>query len=180
MKLWTVHTHNTATVPGADEAPFVSDPKRRREKILNSITATQAFSRKGLWGIVLFLSASLLASYLQNYGLTSCLSPEIRDMLGPAPLTVLIDILLAVSTVSSLINIAGRITEGDKPQRTWSHVGFRILFYGLYFISDALSAHILLVFVTGILVLGLEQYALWFYASRTIRDERQLLGVLGQ
>lgn len=180
MKLWTINKINKSTVPVADDAPFVSDPSRRREKIQKAINAIQAHSRKGLWGILFFLSASLIAFYFQDYGLTSCLPPEIREMLGPAPFTVLIDILLAVSTISSLINIAGRITEGDKPQRTWSHVGFRVLFYGLYFTSDALSGHLLTVFITGILVLGLEQYALWFYASRTIRNELQLLGALGQ
>lgn len=180
MKLWTINKNNESTVPVADDAPFVSDPVWRREKILKAINSIQAHSRKGLWGILFFLSASVVAFYFRDYGLTSCLSPEIREILGPAPFTVLIDILLAVSTVSSLINIAGRINEGDKPRRTWSHVGFRILFYGLYFISDALSAHVLVVFITGILVLGLEQYALWFYASRTIRNEQQLLGALGQ
>lgn len=180
MTTQTMLRKDESTVPVADAAPFVSDPTRRREKILKAINATQAYSRKGLWGILSFLSASMVAFYFQDLGLTSCLSPEMREVLGPAPYTILIDILMTVSTISSLINIAGRINEGEKPRRTWSHVGFRVLFYMLYFISDALSTHILTVFLTGILVLGLEQYALWFYASRTIREERQLLGALGQ
>lgn len=180
MKLWTIYKFNKTTAPVADDSPFVSDPTRRREKILRAINSIQSHSRKGLWGILLFLSASGIAFYFQDYGLTSCLTPEVRELLGPAPFTVLIDILMAVSTVSSLINIAGRINEGDKPQRTWAHVGFRVLFYGLYFMNDTLSAHLLAVFATGILVLGLEQYAHWYYASRTIRNELRLLGALGQ
>ena len=88
---------------------------------------------------------SIVAYQLRDQTLTGCLSSAFREQLGPAPPDILIDILQLVSTFSSLILIAGKIydgrTAGDSwtPGNTWAHLGFRLVFFPLYFIADSLG-----------------------------------------
>ena len=140
----------------------------------------QMHVRKGLWGLLVFLAASAVAFAGADQGLPSCLATNLREVLGPAPYVILIDIVLAVSTACDLVLIAGRIKEGDKPRRICFHLGFRTVFYLLYFIADALSTRVLPVFFAGVLVLGLEQYALMLFASRAIRESRQMLAAIAR
>src|SRR5512136_922537 len=67
--------------------------------IKTSIDDLHVFSRKGLWGMFLFLAASVLAFTFQDHSLTSVLPPEFRECLGMTPPVLLIDIVLAVSTI---------------------------------------------------------------------------------
>jgi len=180
MKTWTVREKNTMTKPADEGEPFVADPGLRRSMILRTIDAIQLHTRKGLWGLLVFLAVSAMAFAFADHGLSNCLATELRELLGPAPYVILIDIVLALSTACDLVLIAGRIKEGDKPRRIWFHLSFRTVFYLLYFIADALSARVLTVFLTGVLVLGLEQYALMLFATRTIREGRELLAAIAR
>jgi hypothetical protein len=137
-------------------------------------------SRKGLWALIVFFAVSIVAYQLRDLTLTGCLSTTFREQLGPAPPDILIDILQLVSTYSSLILIAGKIydgrTAGDSwtPGNTWVHLGFRLIFYPLYFIADSLGAHFDFVFVSGLVVLGLQHYSIWKYSSRAIEQKLTL------
>ena len=137
-------------------------------------------SRKGMWALVIFLGVSIVAFQLRDQTLTGCLSAAFREQLGPAPPETLIDILQFVSTFSSLILIAGRIYDGSKPGNTWTpgstwaHLGFRLVFYPLYFIADCLGAHFAMVFISGIVVLGLQHYNIWNYSTRVIEEKLTL------
>ena len=137
-------------------------------------------SRKGLWALIIFFAVSIVAYQLRDHTLTGCLSTAVREQLGPAPPETLIDILQFVSTFSSLILIAGRIYEGCKPGNswtpgnTWAHLGFRLVFFPIYFIADSLGAHFAIVFVSGIVVLGLQHYNIWNYSSRVIEEKLTL------
>ena len=180
MKTWSEKGMFSMTKPAEEGVPFVADPGLRRAMIQRTIDAIHGHTRKGLWGLLIFLAASTMAFAGAEHGLSTCLSVELREVLGPAPYVILIDIVLVVSTVCDLVMIAGRIKEGDKPRRIWSHLGFRTVFYLLYFIADALSARVVTVFLTGVLVLGLEQYALMIFANRTIRESRELLAAIAR
>ena len=138
-------------------------------RIEGSIEELHVFSRKGLWGLFLFLAASVLAFTFQDHSLTSVLPPEFREWLGLAPPVLLIDMVLAISTICSLILIAVRIYAGQEPDHTWwPHLGFRVSFYLLYFMADALTGRINIVFMTGIAVLALQHYHIWNYATKAI------------
>ena len=128
-------------------------------------------SRKGLWGLAIFLVASIVAFQFRDQTLTGCLSSAFREQLGPAPPEILIDILQVVSTFSSLILIAGKIYDGRVPGNTWMHLGFRLVFFPLYFMADSLGAHFDFVFVSGLVVLALQHYNIWNYASRAIEKK---------
>lgn len=125
-------------------------------------------SRRGLWGLLIFLAASVIAFYFRDQGLSSSFTPNIRELLGPAPPLLLVNIIVAISTFSSLILIGGRIFHGWEPGNTWTHLFFRLLFYLLYFVVDSLTAYYHALFISGLVVLGLQHYNIWSHANRAI------------
>jgi len=134
----------------------------------NDIDRLFVASRKGLWGLLIFIAASIIAFYFRDQGLTSCLPPDIREMIGPVPPMFLVNLVVWVSTFSSLIIIGGRIYHGREPGKTGTHLFFRLLFYLLYFAVDSLSGYYHALFISGLVVLALQHYNIWNYTSRTI------------
>lgn len=142
-----------------------------RNTIETDIERLYVFSRKEMWAVLIFLAGSMMAYYFRDQTLTGCLSASFRAQLGSAPPEILIDILQIVSTFSSLILIAGRIYNGRLPGNTWVHLGFRLMFYPLYFIADCMGAHFDFVFVSGLIVLALQHYNFWNYSSLEMDDK---------
>ena len=125
-------------------------------------------SRSGLRGLLIFLVASAVALYFREHSLAGSLSANIMDQLGSTPPVILINCVFGASTLSSLIIIAGRIYNDRKPGKTTSHLWFRVFFYLLYFISGALGDYFNVVFISGLVVLGLQHYNVWNYYMRAI------------
>jgi len=125
-------------------------------------------SRSGLWGVFIFLAASALALYFNEQSLAGSLPANIMDRLGSTPPTILVNCVFGASTISSLISIAGRIYHDREPGKTSTHLWFRVFFYLLYFISGALSDYFNVVFISGLVVLGLQHYNVWNYYMRAI------------
>ena len=125
-------------------------------------------SRNGLWGLLIFLGASAIALYFSKHSLASSLPSGIMDQLGSTPPVILINYVFGASTLSSLIIIAGRIYKDREPGRTSTHLWFRVFFYLLYFISGALGDYFNMVFISGLVVLGLQHYNVWNYYLRAI------------
>lgn len=124
--------------------------------------------RSGLWGVFMFLGTSVIALYFSKYSLASSLPADIMNLLGSTPPVILINYVFGASTLSSLIIIAGRIYNGLEPGKTSTHLWFRVFFYLLYFISGALSEYFNMVFISGLVVLGLQHYNVWNYYMRAI------------
>jgi hypothetical protein len=124
--------------------------------------------RSGLWGVLIFLGASAVALYFKKQSLAGVLPPDIMELLGSTPPVILINCVFGASTLSSLISIAGRIYHNRKPGKTTTHLWFRVFFYLLYFISGALSDYFNVVFISGLVVLGLQHYNVWNYYMRAI------------
>lgn len=125
-------------------------------------------SRSGLRGLFVFLGASAIALFFIEHSLAGSLPTDIMDQLGSTPSVILINCVFGASTLSSLISIAGRIYNGRKPGKTSTHLWFRVFFYLLYFISGALSDYFNVVFISGLVVLGLQHYNVWNYYLRAI------------
>jgi hypothetical protein len=125
-------------------------------------------SRSGLRGVLLFLGASIFALYFNEQSLVGSLPADIMDILGSTPSVILVNCVFGASTLSSLISIAGKIYHNLEPGNTSTHLLFRISFYLLYFISGALSNHFNMVFISGMVVLGLQHYNVWNYYLRAI------------
>ena len=124
--------------------------------------------RSGLWGLFIFLGASVIAFYLNKHSLAGSLPVDIMEFLGSTPPVILINCVFGASTLSSLISIAGRIYHNREPGKTSTHLWFRVFFYLLYFISGALSDYFNVVFISGLVVLGLQHYNVWNYYMRAI------------
>lgn len=125
-------------------------------------------SRSGLWGVLIFLGASAIALYFNDRSLAGSLPADIMAQLGSTPSVILVNCVFGASTISSLISIAGRIHSGLEPGNTSTHLWFRMFFYLLYFISGALSNYFNVVFISGLVVLGLQHYNVWNYYMRAI------------
>jgi hypothetical protein len=125
-------------------------------------------SRSGLWGVLIFLAASALALYFNEQSLAGSLPANIMDRLGSTPPTILVNCVFGASTISSLISIAGRIYHTREPGKTSTHLWFRVFFYLLYFISGDLANYFNVVFISGLVVLGLQHYNVWNYYMRAI------------
>jgi hypothetical protein len=121
-----------------------------------------------LWGLLIFLGVSALALYFRDHTLTGTLPPGLMEQLGPMPPVFLINIVLGVSTLCSLIIIAGRLYSRSKPGNTWTHLWFRLAFYGLYFMADSLDSYFNMVFISSLSVLALQHYNFWNYYLRII------------
>lgn len=170
----TMHGHHNvqqgkpAPVPVQEAATDCRSGRSIRKALYDDINKLCVCSRKGLWGLLIFLATSILVFYCHDQGLSSCISPEFREQLGPAPPVILVNILMGISVLSSLILIGGRISQGLEPGNTWMHLFFRLLFYPVYFVIDALSGYYHAVFISGLIVLALQHYNIWSYATKGI------------
>lgn len=161
-------------VPAMESAVNPWDTPQKKKSIEADIDKLYVCSRKGLWALAIFLLASIIAYQCRDLTLTGCLSASFREQLGPAPPEILVDALQVVSTFSSLILISGRIYDRRTPGNTWMHLGFRLIFYPLYFVCDLLGPHFDFVFVSGLVVLALQHYNIWNYAQRAIEKKMSL------
>jgi hypothetical protein len=125
-------------------------------------------SRSGLRSVFMFLTASVIGLYFKEQSLAASLPANIMDWLGSTPPTILVNYVFGASTLSSLISIAGRIYHDREPGNTSTQLCFRVFFYLLYFISGDLATYFNVVFISGLVVLGLQHYNVWNYYMRVI------------
>ena len=125
-------------------------------------------SRSGLRGLLIFLGTSAIALYFSDHSLAGSLPSNIMDQLSSTPPVILINCVFGASTLSSLVLIAGRIYNDREPGNTSTHLWFRVFFYLLYFVSGALGDYFNVVFISGLVVLGLQHYNVWNYYMRAI------------
>ena len=161
---------------------FTTDGKRSEAPLEDSFNVSEAqqdnseaniydlYHRlfSGLWGLFVFLVASSVALYYNEQSLAGSIPADIMDQLGSTPSVILVNCVFGASTVSSLIIIGGRIYHDLKPGKTSTQLWFRMFFYLLYFISGALGDYFNVVFISGLVVLGLQHYNVWNYYMRAI------------
>ena len=149
----------------------------RRAEIRQTIDGLYAASRSGLWRVLLFLAVSAVALQFQDVELFATLPGNIREALGAPPPPFLIHLVLAVSTVSALILIAGRgPEESGRESAGWLQFGMSAFFYPLYAMTSTLSAFFPAVFAAGLLVLFCDHASVWYHSSCAIREEKERLG----
>lgn len=154
----------TATVTSGN----FSAPNRLDHALEATIDDLYTNSRSGLRGLLIFLGASAIALYFNEQTLAGSLPAGIMAQLGATPSVILINWVFGASTLSSLISIAGKIYHEREPGKTSIHLSFRVAFYLLYFISGVLSEYFNVVFIAGLVVLGLQHYNVWNYYMRAI------------
>ncbi|MGE4342872.1 MAG: menaquinol oxidoreductase [Geoalkalibacter sp.] len=148
-------------------------PAKTREQGLERIRKLQSVSRRGLWGLAIFLGISMVA--LPQAGVLPTISRNVREMLGAAPPTNLISIALVVYSFSALVLILSRIGSGNGSYRGWSHLGYLSAFYAFYYYADALDSNFWAIFAAGFTILSLEHYHIWTFCRENIRKEKEHL-----
>jgi hypothetical protein len=141
-----------------------------RELILISISQLQALSRRGLWGILLFLTLSAVTLYLSESGMLALAPAGLKELFGDLPPTHLIHLAMAVSWLSALVLIMGRVTGDAPPGYNWYNIGLPTAFYPLYVFADSGGAHFPVVFAAGLTLLIVEHVSVLFFASKAIRE----------
>ena len=166
------------TEPNENRTSCTLNAWGHRERIEAHIGALYAMGRTGLWGVILFFMVSAVALLFRDATLSGIIPGGVRALLGDAPPVFLIDILVGVSTLSTVILNLSHFADGRKPLSTWNQVVILLLLYGLYFIADSLADRILMVFAAGVATLGLHQVSLWFYTKRQIEEDQELLSAI--
>ena len=155
-----------------------SDSYRRREAVLRNLDRLYALSRRGLWRLFLFLLISLAALCSGDFDLLAMVPDGLRPIIGAPPPVGLIHLVLAVSTVSALILIAGRTTGDAKPGHGWLQFGLSSFFYPLYAGSNALHENFPAIFAAGLVIMSLEHLANSSQTCKLIREEKERLQAL--
>jgi len=148
----------------------ISSPRCRGE-VVKSIEELHALSRRGLWGMLLFMSLSAAALYLSQTGAFAMVPAQIKEMFGPPPPAHLLRIALAVSWLSAFVLILGRRGADGRPGYNWCNIGLPAAFYPLYVFTDAAGTYFPAVFAAGLVLLLVEHACVISYATRAIREE---------
>ncbi len=154
---------------GAPQAAEV--PVDRRGACRLRIRKLFVLSRRGLWGLGLFLLVSTGVVAGMRY--MPPVPAGLRQVLGPSPPVNLISLALAVYAFSALVLILSRMMGGSGTYRGWSHLGYLSAFYLFYYYGNSLEESFWAVFAAGLTILGLEHYHIWTFASDAIRKEKE-------
>jgi hypothetical protein len=149
-----------------------------REEIAGTIAELHALSRRGLWGMLLFMSISAVILYLNEAGFFAQAPASLKELFGEAPPLTWLHIVLAVSWLSAFVQILGRVAADGKPCYSWCNIGLPTVFYPLYILCDSTGTHFPAVFAAGLVLLLVEHASVTSYASRALREESARLSHL--
>lgn len=140
-----------------------------RERLARSIEELHALSRRGLWGLILFLSLSALALWLSQPETAALVPAAVRELLGPPPPVELLHVVLGGSWFSAFVMILGRRGADGRPGYSWSNIGLPAAFYPLYIFAEPSGTCFPVVFAAGLVLLLLEHGLALRYTTREIR-----------
>lgn len=158
---------DTPRVPGEVDKDIGSKAPDVRERV----KALRAKARMGGWGLVAFVIVSVLA--IPDSHLLPALSDSIRRFLGAAPPSNLVSIALIVYAFSALTLTLARIAQGSGTYKGWSHLFYITSFYVFFGFAGTLKETYWAVFVSGLLIMGLENYLVRAYVSEELRREKR-------
>jgi hypothetical protein len=144
-----------------------------REEIEERIRTMRLQALKGAWGLVLFVIVSVLA--IPGFRALPSLPEKARQILGAPPKVEWISLALVVYVFSALTLTLARITQGSGAYRGWSHVFYITCFYFFFAFTEVTRESFWAVFVSGLIILGLENFAIRSYYSEMIEDEQERL-----
>ena len=151
----------------------LSRPDRMQEEIEERIRIMRLQARKGAWGLILFVIVSVLA--IPGFKALPSLPEKVHQILGAPPKVEWISLALVVYVFSALTLTLARITQGSGVYRGWSHVFYITCFYFFFAFPDVMRDSFWAVFVSGLIILGLENFAIRTYCGEMIEDEQARL-----
>ncbi len=138
----------------------------------------QGLSRRGLRDLFLFFMISACFFGLRRVDLLAPLAESVRELLGCPPAPELTTLALTGYTLSALVLILARALQGERPRLSWSHLGYRTVFFFFYTVAGALEENFMGVLLAGLLLFGLEQLNIWTYALKTLPGRKALANKL--
>ena len=145
----------------------------RRKEIEGRISKLRATARQGGWGLAVFILLSMLA--IPDVNVIPPLPEKLRQALGAAPKAEFISLALVVYVFSALTLSLARLMQGAGKYRGWSHLFYITAFYIFYGFAHVMDDFFWAVFVSGLIILGLENYAIRTYCSEVIMEEEEKL-----
>ncbi|MBJ6750873.1 hypothetical protein [Geomonas anaerohicana] len=142
-----------------------------REQVAKSVEQLHVLSRRGLWGLLLFLALSAAALALSQLNVSSGAQAELEGIFGPLPSIDVLNLVLGVSWLSALVLIVGRRGGDGRPGYSWHNVGLPAVFYPLYAFCDTTGTYFPVVFLAGLVLLLLEHGFVVYYTAKAIREE---------
>lgn len=135
-----------------------------------NVAALQALSRKGLWGLLLFLLASVAAFRVQDFNLYQTFPEAVLQILGCPPPAILIHLALTGYSFTVVVPVLIRMATGENPLVGWHHLPCRAVFFLFYLASTTLPENFLAVVIIGTLLYAVEQVGVWSYRQRQRHD----------
>jgi len=127
--------------------------------------------RMGGWGLITYVIVSTLS--IPDSNLLPALSESVRSFLGAAPPSNLVSLALVVYAFSALTLILARIAQGSGDYKGWSHLFYITSFYIFFGFAGTLRETYWAVFVSGLLIMGLENYLVRTYVSEELKKEER-------
>ncbi|MDF1527175.1 MAG: menaquinol oxidoreductase [bacterium] len=160
------------------DAPRASNDKSKNADTTSSeaqerIRNLRARARMGAWGLAAFVIVSVLS--IPDSYLLPALSESIRRFLGSPPPSNLISVALAVYAFSALTLILARIAQGSGTYKGWSHLFYISAFYIFFGFAGTLRDTYWAVFLSGLLIMGLENYLVRTFISEEVKKEERNL-----
>jgi hypothetical protein len=131
-------------------------------------SALHALSRKGLWGLLLFLLASVAAFMVQDFNLYQAFPEPVLQILGCPPPAILIHLALTAYSFTVVVPVLIRMATGEKPMVHWHHLPCRTVFYLFYLASTTLPQNFVAVIMIGSLLYAVEQAGIWSYLYKNL------------
>lgn len=128
-------------------------------------------SRKGLLELLQFLLISGCAFAIKDFNLFATFPEHVKVILGCPPPAILTNIALTIYCIAVMIPQCISLASDSRPIRTHNHLGYLVMFYLFYFISNALTANLVGVLVVGLIIYGLSQLSILAHACRPVEDE---------
>lgn len=157
-------------------APGTPGRENLQAQVEARIRSLEISAGNGLWGMVLFLLVSFAA--FEGFAILPDMSESLRQKLGAPPPIDLISLALVVYTFSGIILTLARMTIDTGSYRGFMHAAFFTGFYTFYHLSGGLPDNFWAVFLSGVSVMGLENYHRWTRHSAAIRKQQELLANL--
>lgn len=151
----------------------LSDSERQRIEIERHIAGLHRQTRKGAYGLVLFVLISVLA--IPGFRALPTLPEKVHQILGAPPKPEWISIALVVYVFSALTLTLARIVQSSAVYKGWSHLFYITCFYIFYGFTTVAREAFWAVFVSGLIILGLENYAIRAHVNEVIEEEKERL-----
>ncbi|QXE89332.1 hypothetical protein [Geomonas subterranea] len=158
-------------VRGAAQVEAESPLCWSREQVAKNVEQLHVLSRRGLWGVLLFLGVSAAALVVSQGNLLSGAQAELVQVIGPLPSADVLNVVLGVSWLSALVLILGRRGSDGRPGYSWYNVGLPAAFYPLYVFCDTTGSYFPVVFLAGLVLLLLEHGFVVCYTAKAIKEE---------